>query len=200
MTRRLALPKLLRDAVVDRLTAEKLADKRTIDNLANRYRAAAHDLDVARRRVARDVARIEALATEVELLDATLAKADSEHNEMSDRIEAVRALHQPFTEEVERWPDDDFEPPVLVECMVKIQVCRECGYKHDGETPVFRSWPCPTIRALNEDSSPAGASSKEDAQRNAAVDETAARAGASSPHGIEVAPNPAGDGAEAGNG
>jgi hypothetical protein len=164
------LPKFLRDAIVDRLTGEKIADKRTIDDLANRYHAAARDLDVARRRVARDVARIEALATEVELLDATLAKADTEHDERADRIG-----------ELEAWVRD---------ALVFIN-----GQRWSGLAAHLR-----ITAPLVEDSSPAGASSngfsvdlrsKEDAQRNAAVDETAARAGASSPHGIEVAPNPA---------
>lgn len=69
-------------------------------------------------------------------------------------------LHRPDTEEAEVWADgpgahthDEMYPDcpgVLHDerCAghtATIQVCQECGYEHDGETPIYRLWPCPTV-------------------------------------------------------
>jgi len=75
-------------------------------------------------------------------------------------LEALRgivALHSPQYQEVEVWIDGPGEEihearwPDCHECqghMVAMRVCTECGYEHDGESPVFRPWPCPTLEAL----------------------------------------------------
>jgi len=67
------------------------------------------------------------LRTKVGLLDAELAKADKEHDERADRIEAVRALHYRI------------EVRSMVPPHPNLSICHECP--HD--------WPCPTIRALD---------------------------------------------------
>jgi hypothetical protein len=66
-------------------------------------------------------------------------------------VAAIDALHHPMKQEIERWPADGFDPPVLAACFVEIEVCVECGYDFDGDYPVFRPWPCPTWRAAHID-------------------------------------------------
>lgn len=69
-----------------------------------------------------------------------------------EREARIRARHQPVSEEAEIWADSDVEHhaelfPDCTDCeghTVPMQVCRECGYDHDGDQPVYREWPCPT--------------------------------------------------------
>lgn len=81
---------------------------------------------------------------------------------MSDLRDRLMAIHHPVKEEVERYHRDDDLPgpcptpdqrwpadPCPGHTMTE-KVCAECGYSHDGESPVFRIWPCPTIKALDE--------------------------------------------------
>lgn len=73
-----------------------------------------------------------------------------------DGIDRVRALHQPTEEEAELWWEQDGHDERFPDCpgqdceghMFTIRVCNECGYEHDGETPIYRGWPCPTVAAL----------------------------------------------------
>lgn len=74
----------------------------------------------------------------------------------------IKALHRPMDEEVELWvdgedPDEhDHRFPECQDCeghTYTIQVCQECGYTHNGETPAYRPWPCPTLRAAYIDGS-----------------------------------------------
>lgn len=71
----------------------------------------------------------------------------------------LREIHAPTEEEVELWGDGDHQAehdrrfPLCRDCdghTYTIQVCTECGYEHNGEYPIFRPWPCPTIKALDE--------------------------------------------------
>ena len=73
------------------------------------------------------------------------------------KLDLLRVIHVPYDEEVEVWPHHDGHDELFPDCTVEddceghlttIQVCRECGHDHDGESPVFRLWPCPTIRLL----------------------------------------------------
>lgn len=67
----------------------------------------------------------------------------------------IRKLHVPVTEEAEFFYDDEPTPHCDRTCtyrecpghIVEVQVCQECGYDTDEERVVYRSWPCPTIRA-----------------------------------------------------
>ena len=73
---------------------------------------------------------------------------------------AISALHTPVEEESEVWADNDTtealhderfpdcDPTACDGHSITILVCSECGYTHDGEMPVFRVWPCATMRAL----------------------------------------------------
>jgi hypothetical protein len=73
--------------------------------------------------------------------------------------ERLRAIHGPMEQEVEHWfdPVKGRSPSCSLKCddrtceghTATIEVCRECGHGHDGETPVFRAWPCPTLDALS---------------------------------------------------
>jgi hypothetical protein len=85
-----------------------------------------------------------------------------ERDELAATVERVRAIHQPVDEEAEVWADgpgedlhDQFvcsdDPSACLGHLTTIKVCRECGYEHDGEQPIFRGWPCPTIKALGAD-------------------------------------------------
>lgn len=75
-----------------------------------------------------------------------------------DAIEIVLALHQPYDEEAEFWWDDGPSVHCTPKCSDRtcnghtaiVQVCTECGYEHDGDGAVFRSWPCPTVVALTD--------------------------------------------------
>lgn len=83
--------------------------------------------------------------TEVEPLKRALAR--------------IIELHHPVDEEAEFWFDEKPSEHCTSACtsdrtceghFATIQVCRECGYEHDGDGPTFRSWPCPTMQALAE--------------------------------------------------
>lgn len=75
---------------------------------------------------------------------------------------AVLALHRPVDEEAEFWADGDEDahdarfplcarqPERCEGHTATIQVCSECGYAHDGEIPVYRTWPCPTALLMKE--------------------------------------------------
>ena len=71
--------------------------------------------------------------------------------------ERLRELHKPYDEEAEVWDDDDRHNERFPDCpgypdcdghLVTVQVCSECGHSHDGEQPIYRAWPCPTIAAF----------------------------------------------------
>ena len=71
------------------------------------------------------------------------------------QLDRIRDLHHPVDEEAEIWSHHDGHDDMFPECAVDddcdghtttIQVCNECGYGHDGETPLYRAWPCPTRR------------------------------------------------------
>jgi hypothetical protein len=74
------------------------------------------------------------------------------------RIERrLREIHDPEEVEAEVWLDGPGERvhaelfPDCTDCdghECVIQVSLECGYTHDGEYPLYRPWPCPTVRAL----------------------------------------------------
>lgn len=77
-------------------------------------------------------------------------------------VAVVAALHRPMDEEVEVWadgedPDEhDRRFPECQDCeghTYTMQVCQECGYTHNGETPAYRPWPCATLRAAHIDGS-----------------------------------------------
>lgn len=87
-----------------------------------------------------------------DIVDLAVAWADAER-----RNAAAAALHQPVDEDAEVWvdgPGEDTHAEMFPDCVdcdghtVTIPVCRECGYGHDGEIPIYRAWPCPTARAL----------------------------------------------------
>ena len=75
---------------------------------------------------------------------------------------AIGELHTPVEEEAEVWADfntsgqlhaerfPDCSPASCEGHVVEMLVCSECGYTHDGETPIFRQWPCPTLAAVAE--------------------------------------------------
>jgi hypothetical protein len=74
-------------------------------------------------------------------------------------LDRIRKIHTPYSQEVEVWVDgpgeelhaERFPHCDAAECEghdVPMLVCNECGHTHDGETPLYRAWPCPTIRAL----------------------------------------------------
>lgn len=81
---------------------------------------------------------------------------------LRDLVTTIEKIHQPVDEEAEFWAesgrDDGAEHdrrfpdcPGGDRCeghTATIHVCTECGYEHDGETPIYRAWPCPTIRAI----------------------------------------------------
>lgn len=86
------------------------------------------------------VAERDALAARVEQLEA-----------------AIRERHTAEQQEAEVWWGDADHDERFPECpsgddceghVCTITVCSECGYTHDGETPIFRQWPCPTVAAL----------------------------------------------------
>lgn len=93
----------------------------------------------------------------VENLEVSLSAA-----KMRVVLKTIAEIHRPTDEEIEFWaeggPDDGEEHDQrYLDCpggdrceghTATIKVCRECGYEHDGESPTFRRWPCPTIRAL----------------------------------------------------
>lgn len=70
----------------------------------------------------------------------------------------IARMHHAGKEEAEFFYDSNDGPSshCLPSCtyanceghLVMIDVCNECGYEHDGEQPVFRSWPCPTYLAV----------------------------------------------------
>jgi hypothetical protein len=75
------------------------------------------------------------------------------------RIGKAMELHKPIEEEVEVWADgpgedlhDQFlcsdDPAACLGHLTTILVCQECGYEHDGDSAIFRPWPCPTVKAL----------------------------------------------------
>lgn len=75
-------------------------------------------------------------------------------------VERITELHQPDGREGEVFyekeggPSSECEPSCTYETCsghdVKLKVCRECGYEHDGDYATFRPWPCPTMQALAE--------------------------------------------------
>jgi rubrerythrin len=77
---------------------------------------------------------------------------------MSALADRLREIHSPRAEGAEVWVDGPGEQthrelfPDCTDCEgheIEVQVCSECGYDHDGDTAFFRSWPCPTITALD---------------------------------------------------
>lgn len=71
------------------------------------------------------------------------------------QLDRIRDRHHPVDEEAEIWSHHDGHDDMFPDCTVEddcdghtttIQVCNECGYGHDGETPLYRAWPCPTRR------------------------------------------------------
>lgn len=78
-------------------------------------------------------------------------------------IERLQEIHQPEENEAEffAWADDGGEHDRrFPDCSgdrfsceghaAPVTTCRECGHDYDGEYPVFRLWPCPTIKAVGE--------------------------------------------------
>lgn len=72
-------------------------------------------------------------------------------------LDAIKKLHAPEGQEAEVWWGDGAHDQRFPDCpggddceghVCTITVCSECGYTHDGETPIFRQWPCPTLRAV----------------------------------------------------
>jgi hypothetical protein len=86
---------------------------------------------------------------------------DPHYDRLRERIaevlrERISEIHQPVTEEAEIWADGvgaDRHAELFPDCIdceghtIAMEVCSECGYSHDGEQPLYRAWPCPTIRA-----------------------------------------------------
>lgn len=90
-----------------------------------------------------------------------------ENVDFEEAVRVIVALHQPMDEEVESWADDerpeehDRRFPECPGCAsddgrgceghtFTMQVCRECGYEHNGDYPTYRPWPCPTLVALGQ--------------------------------------------------
>lgn len=70
----------------------------------------------------------------------------------------LRALHTSEDIAAEFYCGTDGNPILEADCpgepdcpghVRTIQVCRECGYEHDGDEAFYRPWPCPTIRAVD---------------------------------------------------
>lgn len=68
----------------------------------------------------------------------------------------IEQLHAPEDQEAEVWWGDADHDQRFPDCpseddceghVCTITVCSQCGYAHDGEAPIFRQWPCPTVRA-----------------------------------------------------
>lgn len=89
------------------------------------------------------------------------AVAVRERDTLAARVEqleaAIRERHTAEQQEAEVWWGDADHDERFPECpsgddceghVCTITVCSECGYTHDGETPIFRQWPCPTVAAL----------------------------------------------------
>lgn len=73
-------------------------------------------------------------------------------------IEKITALHVPHDEEAEFFHRDEPSEHCEPSCTERtcgghtatVQVCTECGYDHEDGYPMFRVWPCPTMRAIAE--------------------------------------------------
>lgn len=87
----------------------------------------------------------------IESLRAELERERTQNRE-------ARAIHTPVTEEAEVWidgPGEDTHREQFPDCTdceghtIEMRVCSECGYDHDGDTALYRSWPCPTFVALD---------------------------------------------------
>lgn len=77
-------------------------------------------------------------------------------------LAALLDRHTPTTEEMEIWSDDEDHDRLFPLCKAVVRrnvqlceghtverdVCSECGYEHDGDQPIYRAWPCPTVVAL----------------------------------------------------
>lgn len=91
-------------------------------------------------------------------IQRTGSSADLKLSRLHDRI---IHRHVPFDQEVELYCHDDthaaYEGPEQRASFdrcgghpVDVPVCAECGHDDDGDGPVFRPWPCPTLRMINE--------------------------------------------------
>lgn len=89
-----------------------------------------------------------------ETLDGRLA---SQRDRLAEALREVQERHQPVTEEAECFTDDAGHDEFWPECgggmdcaghSRDVQVCSECGYCHDGDSPKYRTWPCPTYRTV----------------------------------------------------
>ena len=76
------------------------------------------------------------------------------------QVRSVLDLHTPFDTEAEfychddRGRDADEGCASFDECpghMIQMRVCSECGHDHEDSYPMYRPWPCPTVRALTGD-------------------------------------------------
>lgn len=71
----------------------------------------------------------------------------AERDELRAALAAIAVLHEhTHTEETDTELRDgewhDIDP-------IDVIVCDECGYDNDGEYPLFRRYPCPTLRAVH---------------------------------------------------
>jgi len=115
-------------------------------------RVAERDADVSAGAVARTVA-MSHIAAERDAERAARERAEAEARQLR---EAIGDRHTPEEQQAEVWWGDADHDQRFPHCpsgddceghVTTITVCSECGYTHDGETPIFRQWPCPTLAA-----------------------------------------------------